>query len=269
MAVLVLAASAHAQKLPLGGLPPGKVALVIQSHHDDHTWQFGFGGFIAKLNDAGFTSYFIRTTNDEKDSRDGWGRGDQINHRESVEATRHLGMKEVISLNWRNDHMDSVPIKEIRAQYILLIRKLRPDVLMTWNPWGHYDRNPDHRKVARAAGEAAWMAGLSNVHPEHIAAGLAPHRVPRVYYTQRHDYGRGYVPNIAIQIAPTQVRRAEAAYHAHKNVRANEPANFMESAMRATGAKHGVDFAEEFYYRDEWDHLPGLVDYLKAEVKTR
>jgi LmbE family N-acetylglucosaminyl deacetylase len=140
---------------------------------------------------------------------------------------------------------------------------------MTWNPWGHYDRNPDHRKVARAAGEAAWMAGLSNVHPEHLALGLAPHRVPHVYYAQRHDYGRGHVPNVAIQVGPDQVRRAEAAYHAHKNVRANDPPDFMHKALREIGARHGVEFAEEFHHRDEWAHLPGLGDYLRTEVRTR
>ena len=49
-------------------------------------------------------------------------------------------MEQVISLNWRNDYMDSIPL-----QY-------RPDVVMGRDPWAHYDRNPDHRKVARVPG---------------------------------------------------------------------------------------------------------------------
>ncbi len=275
--------------------------LIIQSHHDDHTWEWGFGGFIAKLTGAGYTAYFVRTTNDEKDSAVGWGRGDEINHRESVAATRFLGVKDVISLNWRNDHMDSVPIKEVRENYILLIRKLRPDIVMTWNPWGHYDRNPDHRKVARAAGEAAWMAGLANVHPEHRAAGLEPHRVPFVYYTQRSDYGRGHAPNVAIELTEDHVRRKGEAFFAHNNVRGS-PALAksirsrldaqgleipelggltdeqaveklqkwsMESWSRQVGEQHGAKYAEVFYFRDEWDHLPGLAKYLRDNVVKR
>lgn len=263
------AAPLAAQKLPLGANPEGKRLLIIQSHHDDHTWEFGFGGFIARLTRSGYEAWYVRTTNDEKDSGIGWGRGDQINHKESVEATRHLGIKEVISLNWRNDHMDSVPMNEVRAHYILLIRKLRPDVLMTWNPWGHYDRNPDHRKVARAAGEAAWMAGLANVHPEHLAAGLKPHRVPYVYYSQRSDYGRGQVPNIAIELSAEDVRRKEAAFHAHQNVRRGSPKDAMDKASRETGEQHGVRYAEVFYFRDEWSHLPGLAPLLEESVVKR
>lgn len=296
--LLLACAALRAGPLPLGATPPGKVALVILSHHDDHTWEWGFGGFIAKLSDAGFTCYYVRTTNDEKDSGIGWGKGDQLNLRESIAATRILGMKEVISLNWRNDHMDSVPIKEVRAHYVLMIRKLRPDVLLTWNPWGRYDRNPDHRKVSRAAGEAAWMAGLPNVHPEHLAAGLKPHRVPLVYYTFRSDYGKGHVPNIAIEITEDHVRRKGEAQLAHKNIygspaiaksiRAQLDARgleipelagltdeqavdklqkwSMESWSRKTGLENGVRFAEVFRFVDEWDHLPGLTQYLKDNV---
>ena len=109
------------------------------AHHDDHTWWWGFSGFASKLVEEGWTGYFVRTTNDEKDSnlKLGWGGGDQVNLKEARAAAAHIGLKDVISLNWRNDHMDSVPLKEVRAHYILLLRKFRPDVVMTYNPWGH------------------------------------------------------------------------------------------------------------------------------------
>ncbi|MFN7922859.1 MAG: PIG-L family deacetylase [Bryobacteraceae bacterium] len=301
LALLIFGGFAHAQKLPLGRIPPGKTFLIIQAHHDDHTWEAAFGGMAARLVDEGFTGYFVRTTNDEKDGPPTWGRNDQINNKESHDAARHLGLKDVISLNWRNDHMDSVPLREVRANYILLIRKLRPDIVMTFDPWGHYDRNPDHRKVARAAGEATWMAGLANVHPEHLDAGLQPHRVPYVYYFQRADYGRGHTPNVAIEINAAQVSRKAAAWWAHQNVRggAGQAQNIkkqladrgmtipeldgvsdekatellnrweMEWGSREVGKLAGVPFAEKAYFRDEWDHLPGLKDYLASEVRGK
>ncbi|MBL8222783.1 MAG: PIG-L family deacetylase, partial [Bryobacterales bacterium] len=134
LAALLLPVCFAADPVPLGQPAKGKTFLVILSHHDDHTWEWGFGGFLARLVDNGWTGYYVRTTNDEKDGRE-WGPNDQVNLRESIEAVRHLGLKDVISLNWRNDHMSSVPLKEVRAQYILLIRKYRPDAVMSWNPW--------------------------------------------------------------------------------------------------------------------------------------
>ena len=256
-------------QVPLGKIPDGRTFLVIQSHHDDHTWEWGFGGFIARLTSAGWTGYFVRTTNDEKDVRLGWGRNDQVNLREAQEATRALGIQEVISLNWRNDHMDSIPLNELRSQFILLIRRYRPDIVMTWNPWGHYDRNPDHRKVARAAGEAVWMAGLANVHPEHGEVKLAPYRVPFVYYAHRSDYGLGHTPNIAVEIDAAQVERKTAAFWAHKNVRGEgtpEQRRNMEEASRRAGEAAGVQYAELFYFEDEFDHVPGLRDYLRKNA---
>jgi LmbE family N-acetylglucosaminyl deacetylase len=272
LALLLAATLTLKAQLPLGKIPPGRTFLVIQSHHDDHTWEWGFGGFIAKLTEAGWNGYFVRTTNDEKDVRLGWGRNDQVNLREAIEATRALGMRDVISLNWRNDHMDSVPLNEVRAQLILLIRKHRPDIVMSWNPWGHYDRNPDHRKVGRAAGEAVWMAGVANVHPEHLEAKLVPHRVPYVYYTQRSDYGLGHTPNLAVEISAAHVAKKTTAFWAHKNVRGEgtaEQRRNMEITSRRAGEAAGVQYAELFYFLDEFDHLPGLKSYLSSNVVAK
>jgi LmbE family N-acetylglucosaminyl deacetylase len=175
--------------LPKGDIPPGRTFLVVHPHHDDHSWEFGQAGLIAKLVDAGWTGTYVRVSNDEKDGSATWAENDQTNLSETELAVGHLGIKTVISLNWRNDHMSSLPLIELREQLTLLIRKLRPDVVMSYNPWGHYDRNPDHRFVAQAVGEAAWLSGLANVHPDHADLGLTPHRVPYLYFSQRSDYG--------------------------------------------------------------------------------
>ena len=43
-------------------------------------------------------------------------------------------------------------------------------------------------RSATAVGEAVWLAGFANVHPEHRRLGVQPHRVPYKFYTQRFDY---------------------------------------------------------------------------------
>ncbi len=298
--LLVTAAAAlSAAPLPRGKIPPGKVVLVIQAHHDDHTTDYGMGGLIARLVDSGFEAWFVRASNDEKDGSHGYPHNDMINRRESEEATRILGMKGVHSLNWRNDYMDSIPILELRAQLILLIRRYRPDVVLGHDPWGHYDRNPDHRKVAWALAEASWMAGLANVHPEHLESGLKPHRVPCLFFKARVDYGRGHEPNVAIELNQDQVRRKMRAYSAHRNVYAS-PAMaravrqqlaaeglrideiedmtdeqaavafeewYMEWISRKRGRENGLTFAEVYWFVDEFDHLPGLKSYIESAAR--
>jgi LmbE family N-acetylglucosaminyl deacetylase len=287
--------------LPLGKIPPGKVVLVPQPHHDDHTTDHGMGGLIARLVDEGYEAYYIRASNDEKDGNHGYARNDMVNLRESMEATRILGMKEVISLNWRNDYMNPIPLNELRAQLILLIRKYKPDVMVGHDPWQHYQKNPDHRNVARAMAEAYWMAGYGNVLPEHQKLGLAPHQVWRLYGKARLDWGLGHRPNLCIEINESQVRRKQKAYQTHRNVYA-KPATaravraalaqenryvpeweglddqeaavlmeewHMEWISRLQGGRNGVRYAEEYYYLDEFDHLPGLKEYLRQNVEQR
>lgn len=291
----------NAAPLPLVAIPPGRVMLVIEPHHDDHTTDYGMGGLIAKFTDAGYESWYVRASNDEKDGAHGYPHNDMINLRESEAATRILGMKGVYSLNWRNDYMDPTPLLELRAQVILLIRKHRPDVVLSHDMWGHYDRNPDHRKVAWAVAEAVWMAGLASVHPEHLAAGLKPHRVPHLFLKARVDYGRGHQPNAAVELTESQVARKRKAYVAHLNVYASpnmarsvrqqlqaqkltvpelagktdeEAAVLIEEwhmdwISRKRGAENGVRYAEVYWVRDEFDYLPGLQNYIKENAVKR
>lgn len=294
-------ATTSAAPLPLIDPPPGKIFLAILPHHDDHTHEYGFGGLIARLVEEGYRGYYVRVTNDEKDGSAGWGENDLVNERETQEAVRALGIEEVISLNWRNDHMDSIPHNDLRAQLILLLRRYRPDVVLSYDPWGHYDRNPDHRKVSRALADALALSGFANVHPEHLAAGWKPHRVPFVFYAQRFDYGKGHDPNVAVALTEKQVARKARAYWLHRNVRVHpESARAIREALDARGLRvpeleglsdeeaairiqewrmywisarrgreNGVPFAEIFYFIGEWDHLPGLKDYLRENVRPK
>jgi LmbE family N-acetylglucosaminyl deacetylase len=251
--------------------------------------------------DKGYEGYYVRVSNDEKDGSASYPINDMINLRESLAAAKSLGLKDVISLNWRNDYMDPTPHAELRAQLILLIRKYRPDVILGRDPWAHYDRNPDHRKVARAAAEAYWMAGYANYYPEHLQLGLKPHRVPYLFYKARTDYGKGHEPNVVIELTQDQVRRRAHAHQLHRNVFAkpssarsaikNLAANKLvipeleglddqaaavrlqewqvEWDARQVGRRHGLPYAEVHWFVDEFDHLPGLKEYLAANVVKR
>ena len=299
--LLMVSPGLLAAPLPAAAIPPGEAFLVIQPHHDDHTTDYGFGGLIARLVDEGYRGVYIRASNDEKDGRHGYPLNDQINLKECLEATRILGIDTVHSLNWRNDYMDAVPLQEIRAQLILLIRKHRPDVILGHDPWGHYDRNPDHRKVSRALAEAFWMAGYANVHPEHLSLGLDPHRTPYLFLKARVDYGRGHEPNVAVELNGSQVARKQKAYSAHRNVYAKPGAAssmrkrlaaegleipeiegkndqeaavlfeewYMEWISRKRGRENGLPLGEVYWFRSEFDHLPGLKEYIEAEAVTR
>src|SRR3981081_4541128 len=96
--------------------------------------------------------------------------------------------------------MDDLARTEIRARLIFLFRLLRVDTVFSYDPWGHYEENPDHYVTAQAVEAACWMSGWRLDLPEHFAAGLKPHSVSEKYYFARGPQLVNRVVDIAATI---------------------------------------------------------------------
>ncbi len=161
----------------------GKVLAAIQPHADDIP--IFAGGLVAKLIREGYTGYLIRTTIDDA-AGPGVGAESVIaNYRDNLEVARALGLNKAYDLNYRNHQMDGVERLEYRARLIFLIRLLKIDTVITYDPWGAYEENPDHYFTAQGVEAACWMAGGDKDYPEHFDAGLKPHAVTSKYYHAR------------------------------------------------------------------------------------
>src|SRR4051812_1840354 len=184
---------------PLSGRPhEGKVLALITPHLDDGP--IFASGTIAKLLREGYTGYFIRTSNDEKDSFDlSLGETVLANERDTQLMVQTLGLERAFDLSYRNHRMDDVGRTELRGRLIFLFRLLKVNTVFSYDPWGHYEENPDHYVTAQAVEAACWMSGGKLDLPEHFAAGLKPHGVGEKYYFAR---GPQQV-NRVVDIAPT------------------------------------------------------------------
>ncbi|HEY3130240.1 MAG TPA: PIG-L family deacetylase, partial [Acidobacteriota bacterium] len=100
-------------------------------------------------------------------------------------VAKALGLKKVFNLNYRNHDMDEISRLEMRSRMIFLFRSLKVDTIVCYDPWGHYEENPDHYVTAQVVEAACWMAGGSRDYPENFEAGLAPHSVSEKYYFAR------------------------------------------------------------------------------------
>src|ERR1700761_5736899 len=133
------------------GHPPhqGKVLALITPHLDDGP--IFAGGTLAKLMSEGYTGYFIRTSNDEKDSyRMTLGETVLANERDTARLVKALGFKKSYDLSYRNHRLDDVSRTELRGRLIFLFRLLKVDTVFSYDPWGHYEENPDHYVTAQA-----------------------------------------------------------------------------------------------------------------------
>jgi LmbE family N-acetylglucosaminyl deacetylase len=169
---------------PRPGKPhAGKVLAAIQPHADD--LPIFAGGLVLKLIQEGYTGYLIRTTNDDHTGPGTVGEGVLANERDNLAVARAFGMKKTYDLYYRNHMLDSVSPLELRLRLIFLFRLLKVDTVVCYDPWAHYEENPDHSATASAVEAACWMSGMSKDYQEHFDAGLSPHSVTEKYYFAR------------------------------------------------------------------------------------
>ena len=249
----------------------GKVFALITPHLDDGP--IFAGGTITKLLREGYIGYFIRTSNDEKDSyHRTLGETVLANEQDADLLAKTIGLKAVFNLSYRNHRMDDVARSEIRGRLIFLFRLLAVDTVLSYDPWGHYEENPDHYVSAQAVEAACWMAGGNLDFPEHFAAGLKPHSVTEKYYFARGPQQVNRVVDVsstmpgklaAIRCCRTMIDHMVKDLNdslAAKKLRipaltGDSPRatnefiqNSFQARDRRIGARYGVEYAEEFHY---------------------
>jgi hypothetical protein len=77
--------------------------------------------------------------------------------------------------------------EEILADYVRIIRTLRPDVIVTMRPDGQ-GGGEHHQAQARITGDAFRMAGDPARFPGHLAEGLRPWQPKKLYYTASYGF---------------------------------------------------------------------------------
>ncbi|MBW8883493.1 MAG: PIG-L family deacetylase [Planctomycetia bacterium] len=270
----------------------GKVLLAVQAHSDDIP--LTASGVVAKLVKEGYTGYLVRATNDDMGDAPGLGTpgtvGDHVlgNERDNAEVARVLGLKKVFDLNYPNHRMADISQNELQCRLIFLIRLLKVDTVVCWDPWAHDEENPDHWQIARGLEAACWMAGRAHDFPEQFAAGLAPHTVQeKYYYARRPEITRVVdVSGVVDQIIDcNRANRAKGPAGNHGSqlkadlarkgrmlpLLGNDDATadrnyikqFLLARRRALGQKYGVEYAEAFHYIGPGPRRSAVEEYVE------
>lgn len=273
----------------------GKVLLAVQAHSDDIP--LFAAGTVAKLVREGYTGYLLRATNDDMGDAPGLGTpgtiGDHVlgNERDNAEVARVLGLKKVFDFNYPNHRMGDVSHNELQCRLIFLIRLLKVDTVVCWDPWAHDEENPDHYQIARGIEAACWMAGRAHDYPEQLAAGLVPYTVQeKYYYARRPEITRvvdvsGVVDQIIDANRANRAKgpagthgsqlRAELAKRGQKlpllgdddlTADRNYIRQFILARSRALGQKHGVQYAEAFHHIAGSSRRSAVEEYVKTNA---
>lgn len=171
----------------MGEIMTAKKILVFSAHADDA--EFFAGGTLARFASEGHEIYEIITTDNGRGSfdLDSTTLVTQSRQVEAQKAAEVIGKKSISFLEYSDGFLGDTPLNVLREQFMREIRKIRPDIVMTFDPWAPFESHPDHRHVAMAAVEAVGFGQLPLFHPEHKQAGLEPHLVAERYYFAKNS----------------------------------------------------------------------------------
>ncbi len=177
-----------------------KTILAVLAHPDDES--FGMGGTLALYAERGVNVYLVCATRGEvgeapPELMKGYSSVAELREAELRCAAGKLGLKDVFFLNYRDSGMPgspdnshpralaAQPLDEVAENVACYIRKLQPQVILTFDPIGGY-RHPDHIAIQRATVKAFEMAA----DPGIITENLPPYTPQRLYF---HVFPKGFL----------------------------------------------------------------------------
>jgi LmbE family N-acetylglucosaminyl deacetylase len=155
----------------------------ITAHPDDES--LGFGGALARYAAEGVEVSLIVATRGERgrygdgsEPHPGEAELGRIREAELRAAADVLGVRNVRFLDYLDGELDRADPVEATGRIARYLRELRPDVLLTFDPYGVYG-HPDHVAICQLA-----LAGsVRAASPDAVDGGPdRPHQVKKAYY---------------------------------------------------------------------------------------
>lgn len=179
------------------GLPEvleAKRVVCVQPHPDDN--EVGAGGTIKTLTSKGCEVAYITVT----DGRAGAGAGGTAVVADELVTTRRaermhagailgVGVQEELGFPDGGDYA----IEDVTARLVALFRRLKPEIVMTVDPWMPYEAHPDHIKTGLAVARALQFCNNAILFPPE---DQPPCEIPQVAF-----YGTSY-PNTWVEVTP-------------------------------------------------------------------
>ncbi len=152
--------------------------MCVLAHPDDES--FGMGGVLAKYAAEGVETSVITATRGEygwfgtAEDNPGPERLGKIRERELREAAALLGVHDLVLLDYIDGQLDQADPAEVINLVAAQMRRLKPDVMLTFDPWGAYG-HPDHIAICQlttAAITRSTDAAFKTDHPPHVVSKL-------------------------------------------------------------------------------------------------
>lgn len=226
-----------------------KNVLVVAAHPDDI--EFTIAGTVAKWVSEGSHVTYVICTSGETGSHDIDMPPEKlgpIRQAEQRAAAEILGVETIVFLDYPDGTLE--PTLELRKDITKLIRKYKPDAILTWDPTrrlvgNSYINHPDHIALGEATLAAIMPACDSPfIFPELLnEEGLQPYKVHEVYLFGAEHH------NVWIDITETiEDKIATLKCHESQMGGWKELPEYIKSSAQRIGEPHNLKYAEAYRY---------------------
>jgi LmbE family N-acetylglucosaminyl deacetylase len=259
---LLAAARSPAQETGLESMT-GKTVLVFTPHPDDEL--FGAGGTIALLSQHHNKVYIVIYTNDDKGSYDQEMSAQKLARirkaeEEAAEAVLGTPKENILWMGYDDGMLEYAPQPKLVEEATAIIRRIRPDALLSIDPGEWYTRwhKTDHRMAALNTLDAVRAAEFWLYFPnQRLEQHLEPYAVPMMYFYYTAPQEANYWVNIdsvaqlKLEAASKHVSQFEPSIHKYrpdwdpsvlaivqKELMSEQPkkdGHYVEAFRRATG----------------------------------
>ena len=259
---LLAPAGSPAQEAGLESMT-GRTVLVFTPHPDDEL--FGAGGTIALLNQHHNKVYIVIYTNDDKGSYDTEMSAQKLARirkaeEEAAEAVLGTPKENIQWMGYDDGMLEYAPQPKLVEEATAIIRRIRPDALLSIDPGEWYARwhKTDHRMAAFNTLDAVRAAEFWLYFPnQRLEQHLEPYAVPLMYFYYAAPQEANYWVNIdsvarlKLEAASKHVSQFEPSIHkyradwdpsdlaiAQKELMDQQPkkdGHFVEAFRRASG----------------------------------
>jgi LmbE family N-acetylglucosaminyl deacetylase len=163
-------------------MPTNLKLLAVFAHPDDES--MGMGGTLAKYAAEGVETYYVCASRGERgwfgseETNPGFERLGQIRTQELTNAIKEIGMQGLYFLDYIDGDVDQAPHAEIINKIVTHIRRIQPQVVVTFPPDGNYG-HPDHIAIGQFTNAAIVCAADASYRDSE---NLSAHRVSKLYY---------------------------------------------------------------------------------------
>lgn len=165
-------------------MPAALRLLAVLAHPDDES--LGLGGTLARYAAEGVETHLLTATRGERgryftnENRPSDEEVGRVREAEVRAAASELGIARVEVLGYPDGGLDRVDPADPLRRITRHIREVRPQVVVTFDPFGAYG-HPDHIAISQLA-TAASIAAASPAFSGAGFGGTEPHAVSKLYY---------------------------------------------------------------------------------------